>query len=112
MEKKLAQYLDFLAKNKVSLEHHAQRVREFQHERLVHLLITLFFAGLMIGAVVWRFMIGDIFDDSVYGIIANIASGVLCLILAGVEFAYVRHYYQLENGVQKLYEYTQKMLAK
>ena len=32
--------------------YHEQRVRDFQHERLVHLIVTLFFAVLLIVALV------------------------------------------------------------
>jgi hypothetical protein len=38
-------------------KYHIRRVRDFQHERLIHLLVTLFFALLLICAcAVWVLM--------------------------------------------------------
>ena len=59
---------------------HARRIAEFQHERLVHLLVTMFFACLLFAAV-----------------------GLFLFVL---ELFYIRHYYYLENGTQRLYRLT------
>lgn len=63
----------------------------FQHERLVHLLVTLAFALLTMIAVLGCLL----------------RPGILCFVLAGLFFVllipYMLHYYTLENGVQKLY---------
>lgn len=70
---------------------HYRRVADFQHERLIHLLVTLFvalFALLAIGL--------QIFHPSR----ATIALALLLLALTG---AYLFHYFRLENGVQRLY---------
>ena len=40
------------------------------------------------------------------GLAMNCLLGLLALILFVLELAYIRHYYQLENGVQRLYELT------
>lgn len=83
------------------LKYHVKRVRDFQHERLIHLLVTFFFTFLFLGACV---------------ILMSFATMLLfwpltalVLILSVLEIAYIRHYYQLENGVQSLYELTEKL---
>lgn len=81
--------------------YHIKRVRDFQHERLIHLLVTLFFAFLFLGSLVaWLAMpFSQIFWPL----------SILTTILFVLELAYIRHYYQLENGVQSLYELTEKL---
>ena len=74
----------------------------FAHERLVHLIVTVTFAILTVVAVV-----GFLISEQV-GLIALI---VLLLVLL---VPYIRHYYILENGVQKLYTFydeLQKILS-
>lgn len=74
----------------------------FAHERLVHLIVTVTFAILTIVAVV-----GFLISEQM-GLIALI---VLLLVLL---VPYIRHYYILENGVQKLYTFydeLQKIVA-
>ncbi len=70
---------------------HRARIGFLQHERLIHLLITLFF--------------GMIFFINALGILLTASWGLLVLapILMIMTLAYVWHYYLLENGVQKLY---------
>lgn len=67
------------------------QIRFFQHERLVHLLVTLTVALLFAGA-------------SLY---VAFAPSVPMLILHALLFVllvpYIAHYFILENGVQKLY---------
>ena len=80
--------------------YHRTRVQEFQHERLIHLLVTFFFAGLFLAALV------AFLATAAMGVAMNCLLGLLSLILFVLELAYIRHYYQLENGVQRLYELT------
>lgn len=65
----------------------------FQHERLIHLIVTVLFA-LMTTAT----MLGMLLTTQPI----LIALMVLLLVLL---IPYIRHYYILENGVQKLYTY-------
>lgn len=83
------------------LKYHIRRVRDFQHERLIHLLVTFFFAFLLIGTfVAWLALpFSPLFWPLSF----------LLAILFVLELAYIRHYYQLENGVQSLYELTEKL---
>lgn len=69
----------------------------FAHERLVHLIVTVTFAILTIVAVV-GFLICE--KTGLIGLI------VLLLVLL---VPYIRHYYILENGVQKLYTFYDEL---
>jgi len=80
--------------------YHRTRVQEFQHERLIHLLVTFFFTGLFLASL------AAFLATTAMGPAMNCLLGLLALILFVLELAYIRHYYQLENGVQRLYELT------
>ena len=69
----------------------------FQHERLIHLIVTVLFALMTIMTVV--------------AILITTSIEVICLLvlLLVLLIPYVRHYYILENGTQKLYEYYDKL---
>lgn len=82
-------------------KYHIHRVRDFQHERLIHLLVTFFFASLLIGALLaWLYMPAPGISWPFY---------ILLVILFILELAYIHHYYQLENSVQSLYALTKKL---
>lgn len=110
MEKHIAEHYQTIsqrlaaAKSKTDLaelaRYHRTRVQEFQHERLVHLLVTFFFAGLFLASL------AAFLAAAAMGLAMNCLLGLLALILFVLELAYIRHYYQLENGVQRLYELT------
>ena len=65
----------------------------FQHERLIHLIVTVLFALMTILV----FILG-VTDFALW-------TGVLLLLLLALLIPYIKHYYLLENGTQKLYEY-------
>lgn len=69
------------------------QIQFFQHERLIHLIVTVTFAVLTV--------------MSVLGFLATAQIGLLILtgMLLVLLVPYIRHYYILENGVQKLYQY-------
>lgn len=71
----------------------------FQHERLIHLIVTVTFALLTIIAI-----LGTL-------IVPQPALFILVLLLLVLLIPYVRHYYILENGVQKLYKYYDKFIS-
>lgn len=60
----------------------------FQHERLIHLIVTMTFALLTVGSLAMSFC-------TIYFL-------PLFLLFLGLEIPYIYHYYKLENGVQKL----------
>ena len=72
----------------------------FQHERLIHLLVTILFALLM-----FLCLIGFFVSDN----IGILAAAVLMLVLL---VPYIAHYYFLENGVQKLYSIYDEVCKK
>ena len=75
----------------------------FQHERLIHLIVTVLFAFLTIFTVACACFL----NNPSYGIPFCLLS-VLCLTLL---IPYIHHYYILENGIQKLYEIYDEIMA-
>ncbi|MDR0588418.1 MAG: hypothetical protein LBG61_05555 [Burkholderiales bacterium] len=79
------------------LERHQDNVAAFQHERLVHLIVTLFFAFLLIVAFA-----GTLWQPS-WAFLA------LDAVIAVTLLFYIQHYFFLENNVQKLYTMTERI---
>ncbi len=63
----------------------------FQHERLVHELVMILFAILTVGGFLFFVAMPE------YLVLA------LDVLFLGLLIPYIKHYYGLENGVQKLY---------
>ena len=91
MKKYMYDYIGFVEnnKNKVSCEEILAKIMFFQHERLIHLIITIFYAILFLLFLV-LITISYIFI---------IPSFILMIFL----IFYLIHYFRLENGVQYLY---------
>ncbi|MBQ8132818.1 MAG: hypothetical protein IJ192_00145 [Clostridia bacterium] len=68
-----------------------REIQFWQHERLIHLLVTMLFALLTMSVLLVM-----VFQ-------ASIALLVLFFMLLVLLVPYIRHYYILENGVQTLY---------
>jgi len=81
-------------------EEHLVQIGFFQHERLVHLLVTLTFALLTIGSVF------VIIITSYFPLTA------LTFLLLVLLVPYIMHYYLLENEVQKMYSQYDEILKK
>ena len=108
MEKRLKRYIDTFEKLDISDLNPEQKrflrddlliqIGFFQHERLIHLIVTLAFAVLTI--------------LSVYILILSMSvpTVLLTVLLAIMLIAYIKHYYVLENGVQKLYKIYDEFL--
>jgi hypothetical protein len=97
---------DMSAKERESLRgYHYQRVAEFQHERFIHLLVTLFFGGLLLAAFGGLFVILYTAGDLTMFLLLVL----LVAILTVLEMAYIQYYYRLENGTQQLYELTERL---
>ena len=76
--------------------YHQTQILFIQHERLVHLLITLFFAFLFLCSSIASFCV------------PMPLLFLLDLILLITLLFYIRHYYYLENGLARWYEiYTE-----
>ena len=81
-------------KTKEILTEFETKISYYQHERLIHLLVTLAFATWLLFEIYCLFVLPTEF------LIAGI---LLVLIFFGLTVGYVMHYYFLENSVQKMY---------
>lgn len=73
------------------LEEHRTQIGFFQHERLIHLIVTVTFALM-----------------TLISMIASVTTGMPLLLILSLLFLvllvpYIFHYYTLENEVQKMY---------
>ena len=106
MEQRILQYRKFMDEELLRLSNeqnvteeeisrikkeHLVQISLFQHERLVHLIVTVTFALLEMLAILLTVVSGELFPI--------LLSGALLILL----IPYVRHYYILENEVQKMY---------
>ena len=78
------------------------KISYFQHERLIHLMVTLAFASWLLFEIFCLFVLPSEF------LIAGI---LLVLIFFGLTIGYVMHYYFLENSVQKMYHMRDEIRA-
>ena len=82
------------------LEEHMAQVAFFQHERLIHLIVTVTFALMTILAL------------GIFCIAGNLSILLLIFLLLILLVPYVGHYYTLENEVQKMYGQYDVILQK
>ncbi|MBR3898251.1 MAG: hypothetical protein IKJ43_03095 [Bacilli bacterium] len=80
---------------KKDIDEHLIKISFFQHERLIHLLVTLFyglflFVSIIIFLKIWLFVF------------------IVYIVLIILLF-YVRHYFFLENNTQYMYKQYDKM---
>lgn len=115
MEKRIRAYEKFIKKasgqelsetERVRLvEYHHEMMESFQHERLCHLLVMMFFLLVTLG-----FVLGVAWSMAFMGVYLEMLP---CYLLVGLLViltgCYVKHYYFLENHIQKLYDYTAKL---
>lgn len=73
------------------LNDHRAVIGFLQHERLIHLMVTLAVAGMFLVTVLFSLVLKSVF------------LGLVGLLLVGLLLPYIWHYFRLENGVQKLY---------
>ena len=102
MKKYLYDYIKELENNKkkVDIDTLKTKISFFEHERLVHLLVTLFFSLI---SIIFTFMCFYTKNVIIY---------IICIILYIMVLFYIVHYYYLENGVQKLYKIFDKLNSK
>ena len=99
-------YMDELLKStddkdwKQILKSHLIQIGFFQHERLIHLIVTVLFA---IGSFLSIFVF--LFQFSFFLL-------ALIILLLVLFVPYIRHYYILENEVQKMYTQYDLLLEK
>ena len=113
MEKRILAYrkrIDELLQSKEAdwekiLEEHLTQVAFFQHERLIHLIVTVLFAVLEIMSILGTVILSAMESG-------HIAISILTIRLLVLLIPYIRHYYILENEVQKMYVQYDKLLEK
>ena len=112
MKKYILEYMDFIKGfignelDKATPERIEQVLSEFetkiayfQHERLIHLIVTVLFALLEMGSLY------------VCVLSPSIAMLVFCGLFLVLLVPYVLHYYFLENSVQEMYKLRDKIVA-
>lgn len=72
-------------------------LERFKHERFIHLVVTTF---------VWLFFVVLLVANN------SIIMSILAFIMLVLEWCYLRHYYKLENWVQKLNQLYIKIISK
>ena len=75
-----------------------QRIQFYQHERLIHLIVTMSFGVFFLIAL------------SLYLTTRQIGTLILSVLFLILLVPYIKHYYFLENSVQKMYLYYYKSL--
>ena len=73
------------------IEEHLLKIQFYQHERLIHFLVTMLFTMLSFASLIYT-----INNVSIGFVLLTIA--LLCLLVP-----YIFHYYFLENSVQHMY---------
>ena len=81
------------------LKNHRAVIGFIQHERLIHLMVTM--------TVAFLFVISMLFSLIYQFLIINLVNFLLLVLLV----PYIFHYFKLENGVQKLY-WIDKLIEK
>lgn len=84
--------IDFLKK------YHKMQIEIIQHERLIHLLVTLFFGLFFLISILFVVVFEKV-------ILLSLAALFLILLIP-----YVFHYYKLENGIQRWYTIYNEMI--
>ena len=104
----LAYYKELTEKKSLTAEEAARekeqllvQIQFFQHERLIHLIVTVLFALLTTISILASLLI--------VGQPILLALDLLFLVLL---IPYIHHYYLLENGVQKLYEFYDNLTTR
>lgn len=95
-------YLENDSKDNIQhvMQNHLNKISFYQHERLIHLLVTLAFAILAMLSFIFFF---------IYTTILNaVLTGLFFILL----IPYIFHYYFLENSVQEMYRQYDKLIKK
>lgn len=79
---------------------HMDKIAFMQHERIVHFLVTMLFA-----VILTIFMTAMLFTQ-------NLAILILVTIILVLLGFYIKHYYFLENTVQKMYRIYDEIIDK
>lgn len=114
MEKRILTYRKYMDELLLREDADWERIREehlvqigfFQHERLIHLIVTVIFALLTVFSIGMAFLLMAQGTEGALSWLLVVAAFLILLI------PYVRHYYILENEVQKMYRQHDEIAAK
>lgn len=114
MEKRILTYRKYMDELLLQEDADWERIREehlvqvgfFQHERLIHLIVTVIFALFAVLSVGMAFLLMALGTEGAGSWLFVVAAFLTLLI------PYVRHYYILENEVQKMYRQYDEITAK
>ncbi|MCQ2460049.1 MAG: hypothetical protein MJ081_06740 [Ruminococcus sp.] len=98
VSERIAKCSDMNELNSIMSEH-MDKIQFMQHERLVHFLVTMMFA-VILSIFTAVLMIKDV-----------IGALLLVTIILVLLIFYIKHYYFLENTVQKMYRVYDELLA-
>ncbi len=112
MDKKLKAYIEYIEREEKKpsaelLQYHKDITAQFQHERFIHLIVTLFFALFMI-IMLLATIVAGVLLPAAYALVYWMLGGITLALVATVVF-YTRHYYLLENGTQRLEDVTRRL---
>lgn len=110
MAERIKQYLAYIDKLLESedagidygeeLKKHLVQIAFFAHERLIHLIVTVLFALMTVAVFLYTM-------SNPQPALFLLLFFILCLMVP-----YIKHYYLLENSVQRMYEQYDAMLHK
>lgn len=114
MEKRILTYRKYIDELLLKEDADWKRIREehlvqigfFQHERLIHLIVTVIFALLTVFFAGMSFLLMAFETEGAGSMLLVVAAFLILLI------PYVRHYYILENEVQKMYRQHDEITAR
>lgn len=105
MKKEISEYMEYVKKQlengKITPEFLSMfltRIKFYQHERLIHLIVTMTFAVM------------TVISFAVLMTEREVMGAVLSLLFLGLTIPYISHYYFLENSVQALYKLYYKAM--
>jgi hypothetical protein len=99
-EKYLKDNLQAKSNLTVLYEYHKLQIQWLQHERLIHLMVTLFTASMTLAFAALSI------------ILQNLLMLLLFFITTILLLFYFVHYYRLENGVQRWYTLSNELYEK
>ena len=105
MAKYIVNYLNYVDENidkadDEFINNHLIKIGFFQHERMIHLIVTVTYAIIDL----FSFLIGIVFKNIIPVIIGYM---VMCFLIP-----YIYHYFLLENCIQKMYRQYDMMTNK
>jgi hypothetical protein len=117
MRKYIKEHINFiqniLQKENTNFDWHAlsdfnkTQIKFFQHERLIHLLITLFFGLIFFVSIMAELLILNTGNNPVFSDIGLSAVNAILIIIL---IFYILHYFFLENSIQKLYRLNREII--